>query len=402
MKIAHVVESLDPATGGLPAVACRLAAAQARLGHNVGLISYRQPGAEDQIRQMIHTVPGAELIEREELPAIPVLERFIGRSVRREMHRRLQGVEIVHLHGVWDPILKAGADTAHAANIPYIVAPHGMLDPWSLSQHRLKKQIALLMGYRTMLNRAAFLHVLNSDEAELIRPLGLTARAAVIPNGVDPQELAELPPPGTFAASHPALKGRPFILFLSRLHYKKGLDFLAKAFACVARVNRSAQLVIAGPDEGARAGFEADIRGAGLSDRVHLVGPLYGREKYAALRDAACFCLPSRQEGFSMAILEAMGCGTPVVISDACHFPEVFQRGAGFVVPLDPKAISDAISRILDDDGLQRRTGNAGRAMVMGEYAWPRIAEQTIGEYEKARGGRIVCGRALAAITVPG
>jgi glycosyltransferase involved in cell wall biosynthesis len=388
MKIAHVVESLDPANGGPPVVASRLAAAQARLGHEVSLISYRQPGAEDQIRGMMKGVPGGELVRRDELPPAGRLDRVIGRAARREMRSRLTGMEVVHLHGVWDPILRAAADTARAAGIPYVVAPHGMLDPWSLSQRRLKKRIALLLGYRTMLNQAAFLHLLNRDEADLIRPLGLTARGVVIPNGIDPQEVAELPPGGSFTASHPVLQERPFILFLSRLHHKKGLDFLAQAFARVAAQDHNVQLVVAGPDGGARAAFEAEIRSAGLVDRVYLVGPLYGKEKYAALRDAACFCLPSRQEGFSVAILEALACGTPVVISDACHFPEVAERGAGVVVPLDADAISQAILRILSDETLRQRMGEAGRATVLAEFTWPVIAEQSISEYEKLSDSR--------------
>jgi glycosyltransferase involved in cell wall biosynthesis len=385
MKIAHVVVSLDPAAGGPPIVAARLAAAQARLGHDVRLISYRQPQATDRIEKMIAAAAGGELLKRDDLPPPSKLERIFAAQARHDLPQRFEGFDVIHLHGVWDPILKAAADAARTRGIRYVVAPHGMLDPWSLSQSRLKKRIALTLGYRAMLNGAAFLHLLNHDEADLIRPLGLTAQNVVIPNGIDPEEFADLPQAGAFRAVHPELRDDPYILFLSRLHYKKGLDHLAQSFAILARQQPVVRLVVAGPDDGARATFEDDIRASGLTDRVHIVGPLYGRDKYAAFRDAACFCLPSRQEGFSIAILESLACGTPVVISDACHFPEVAERGAGEVVTLDSTNIAKALQTVVSNNGTRERMSAAARAMVQHEYTWPAIAQQTITAYNRAR-----------------
>jgi len=391
MKIAHVVVSLDPAAGGPPIVAARLAAAQARLGsagsggHEVRLISYRQPHAETRIEKMLAEVPGASLLKRDEIGEYSRTERFFARGARRALAERATAIDVFHLHGVWDPILKAAAGAARAAGVPYVVAPHGMLDPWSLSQRRLKKRVALALGYRSMLNDAAFLHLLNRDEADLIRPLGLQSNGVVIPNGIDPDQLQDLPPLGAFRAAHPELRDDPYVLFLSRLHYKKGLDFLADAFAQVVRQQPDARLVVAGPDDGARADFEQRVQRAGLNGRVHVVGPLYGPDKYAAFRDASCFCLPSRQEGFSVAILEAMACGTPVVISDACHFPEVATAGAGAIVPLSADAVAAALEPILADPSRREQMGARGREMVLRDYTWPRVAEQMIGAYERVR-----------------
>lgn len=383
MKIAHVIRSLDPSAGGPPLVAARLATAQACLGHDVKIIAYTIPHAAEHIIQMIGTAPGAEKLERDELPPPTRLELLSARTARRELINRLSGIDILHFHGVWDPLLKATADIARKRGIPYIVAPHGMLDPWSLSQRRLKKQVALALGYRAMLNDAAFLHLLNRDEADLLRPLKLTAQSEIIPNGVSPQDLAHLPARGEFRSAHPELGTSPFILFLSRLHYKKGLDYLADAFKALVTKHSDVRLVVAGPDDGARSAFEDQIP-PGLKTRVHVIGPIFGHEKYAAFRDAACFCLPSRQEGFSMAILEAMACGTPVVISTHCHFPEVTGAGAGEVVPLETPAITEALSRVLSDTAARDRMGTAGQAMVHDHYTWPRIAQQTIVAYERA------------------
>ena len=191
-----------------------------------------------------------------------------------------------------------------------------------------------------LLNRSAFLHVLNSDEGRLLEQLRLTCPLEVIPNGVYFDEIGSASD-GDFFANTFGFSGSNVVLFLSRLHYKKGLDHLAAAFAILHQSHPEAHLVVAGPDGGAQDDFVNQVSRLRLSERVHVIGPLYGKDKYAAMRSAACFCLPSRQEGFSVAILEqVMACRLPVVISEACHFPEVAENGAGRIVALDPPAIA--------------------------------------------------------------
>jgi glycosyltransferase involved in cell wall biosynthesis len=257
-----------------------------------------------------------------------------------------------------------------------------VLDPYSLSQKRMKKRLAMLLGCRAMLNQAAFLHTLNADEARLIEPLRLACPVKVIPNGVFPQAFDQLPSAGTFRAQHrDALGDHPFIVFLSRLHHKKGLDYLADAFAIVARQHADARLVVVGPDEGALEPFVAQLDRLGIRNRVLITGALYGQDKLAALVDAACFCLPSRQEGFSMAITEAMACGKAVVISGQCHFPEVAEHAAGEVLPLDAQRFGEALALLLGNPERARAMGQAGRALVMSRYTWPAVARQTIEHY---------------------
>jgi glycosyltransferase involved in cell wall biosynthesis len=169
------------------------------------------------------------------------------------------------------------------------------------------------------------------------------------------------------------------------LHYKKGLDYLADAFRAVAARHPDAHLVVVGPDGGARADFEDRVKAAGLTDRVHVLGPVSAAEKWDALAGAACFCLPSRQEGFSMAILEALAARVPAVVSDACHFPEVAERAAGEVVPLNAAAVAAALDRVLADADGRRRMGENGRCLVEEKYTWARVAEISVAAYERAR-----------------
>lgn len=384
MKILHVISSLDPASGGPPRIALRLAAASAQLEHNVTILSYDTPSARTQIEQEIAEVPGASLLRRITLPAPDRFERLFALRAGKELNKVVANFDMIHVHNIWDSINRQAFTVARKQGVPYAILANGMLDPWSLQQKSWKKRLALSLGIRQMLNRAAFLHVGNLDEKIGVERLGLLAPVEIIPNGINPQEFDPLPEQGQFYAAHPELNGQPFVLFLSRLHYKKGLDYLAAAYVKIAPHHPMVHLVVAGPDDGARESFEREIHAAGLRERVHVVGPIYGRERFHILRDAACFCLPSRQEGFSIAILEAMACGTPVVISQNCHFPEVAESGAGEVVPLEVPAIASALDRVLSDGALRARMGTAGQALVHRQYTWPQVARQTLAAYERA------------------
>lgn len=385
MKILHLISSLDPANGGPPRVAIGLSAALAGLGHEICLASLIGGSRSIEIERSMQSIPGADRVNRTELPApCDLFDAMTVRTVRQPLAELLSQCDFLHIHGVWDPILRVGAAMARRHRRSYCVTPHGMLDPWSLAQKRLKKRVALILGYRRMLQDAAFLHVLNVDEARLLAPLKLRCPSHVIPNGVFLEEIDPLPARGLFQAANPQLQSRPFVLFLSRLHYKKGLDYLADAFALTARRHPDVQLVVAGPDGGEAGPFRNRITMLGLADRVHIVGPIYGTKKYEAMVDAAVFCLPSRQEGFSMAITEAMACGTPVVISEACHFPEVADAGAGIIVPLNPARIADAVDRCLSNPELRYSMGLAGRRLVHGKYTWPVIAARMIDAYASA------------------
>ncbi len=141
-------------------------------------------------------------------------------------------------------------------------------------------------------------------------------------------------------------------------------------------------MVVAGSDDGYKGEFERMIAGHGLGERTHLVGPVYGDDKLAAFNDAACFCLPSRQEGFSIAVTESLACGTPAVVSEDCHYPEVGEVGAGAVTKLDAKAVAEGLRRVLAGD--RGAMGEAGRRLVRERFNWPAVAKTTLEAYGRA------------------
>jgi len=382
MRIVHVIESLDPSRGGPQAVAIRLSAAQAMLGHETHLLAWDIPEKREEIQRSLDGIPGSDLVTTH----CPVPSGKLDSILAKPMLQALSKIDkpdVLHLHAVWPPMLIQVAKWARKQGVPYVVMPHGMLHTWSLSQSKWKKKIALALAYRSMLKNASFFHVLNEEEEREVGKLNFGPPLEIIPNGVFLEELEPLPEPGVFRANHPEIGDGPFALFLSRLHYKKGLDYLIDGFAIALKQCPKASLVIVGPDGGELEPSKQRAQSLGISDKVHFTGPVYGNEKIQAYVDAACFCLPSRQEGFSMAILEALATGTPVVISDQCFFDEVQQVDAGKVITLDAQQVGQAMLTYLAGNSVQALTGQAAIELIKSSYTWQKIAEKSIALYER-------------------
>jgi glycosyltransferase involved in cell wall biosynthesis len=380
LHVLHVVASLESVSGGPPMVVSRLAAAQAALDVEVTILSSVPRPGQDTVIPGLRRLPGGEKVTLELVPGDGLIEDLTARRAGRVARRLVKQADIVHLAGVWDPILLAAAREARRADIPYCVAPHGMLDPYALTQSRLKKRLALMAGVRAMLNKASFLQTLNRAERTRMSPLALIPQPEIIPNGISFEEFAELPPSDEFHRSHPELRGEPYILFMGRLHLIKGLDYLADAFAIVARQIAPLRLVMAGPDAGYKDEFARRITELGVADRVHFVGPLYERPKLAALAGASLFCQPSRQEGFSIAITEALAAGVPCVVTEECRFPEIAELDIGAVTPLDSEAIATGLIGVLGRND-RERIGARGRELVKSAYTWPLVARRSIEIY---------------------
>ncbi|MBL8267856.1 glycosyltransferase [Steroidobacter sp.] len=381
MNIVHAVETINPVAGGPVKSASSLAAAQSLLGHKVVLVCYRESEHAEFETLLRRGLPGEAGVEIHGVHDSRI-ERFQARSAARSFERLARSADVIHVHGVWRPFTLAAATAALQARRKLVISPRGMLDPWSLRQKRLKKWLALQLVWRRVLDQASFVHALNEDEAALLEPLRLKSECRVFPNGAFPELFEKLPASELFLKRVPGLKGRRYVLFLSRLHHKKGLDYLVDAFATVAGVVPDVDLVIAGPDEGAERDTQRRVEALGLRARVHFVGLLNGAEKLAAISGAASFCLPSRQEGFSMAIIEALSCSVPVVISEQCHFPEVASAGAGKVVQLSGGEVAAALLSYLQDDAARQQAALAARKLARDHYSWHQIARRMTGAYE--------------------
>ena len=381
LRILHVISRLDPSDGGPPMALSRLAGTQAQFGVQVTIAALEPTMNRNDILTIYHPVTGFDKIVIEYLSRGTVLERLLARQAGTRLTFLSDNHDVTHIHGIWRPHLLEATRAARRVGRPYVISPHGMLSTWSLRQKKLKKHVALSLGWRTALEQAAFVHVLNQDEEEAVTTLCTPKKLVMLPNGISLDELTGQPDTEAVWNRFPQLRGIPYIVFVGRLHHSKGLDILANAFAQVARAIEEIQLVVMGPEFGAGDAFYAQIRQLSIQSRVHVLGGIYGADKITLLQHAACFCLPSRQEGFSMAIIEAMAIGLPVVVSDACHFPEVASEGAGQVVKLNADAFAQAILRVLMDDALRARQGTKARELAHSRYQWNSIAQEFIQAY---------------------
>lgn len=384
MRIAHVIPGLDPATGGPPAVLFRMAAAQAALGHDVLVFGKRKPERHQVVVDFYNQVRGIDAVEIVELDEQP---SKVADLLSTEMPRALKArapFDVVHIHAVWEGSLVRVASWCRRSATPYVIRPAGMLDVWSLKRRRLKKRIALTLFHGRMIAGAGAIQALNAHERDTVDLLGYARRIEVIPNGVFLDEIERPVDASAFRDPHPSLGDSPYVLFLSRLHYKKGLDILAEAWTRVSPDFPDHKLVVAGPREDDSIDrLTRRLEQADLAHTLVVPGEVYGDAKTGAFKGARCFVLPSRQEGFSVAITEALALGTPVVVSRDCHFPEVTEVSAGIETSLDPADVAGALARMLSDDDLRRRAGEAGATLVRDRFTWPRIAEQTIRLYQR-------------------
>jgi glycosyltransferase involved in cell wall biosynthesis len=211
---------------------------------------------------------------------------------------------------------------------------------------------------------------------------------ALVPNGVDLRPFEGLPARAELEGRHPELRGKFLLLFLGRLHAKKGLDLLSAAVAELARGAPELHVLLAGRDEGAGAGFLESLRGAGLRDRVTCLGHVAGEAAGRAWGAADAFVLPSYSEGFSMAVLEALAARRPVLITTACHFPDVATAGAGLVVEPTREGVTEGLRGLLALSARERvAMGQAGRRLVEARFTWPIQARTLDGVYRWVVGG---------------
>ena len=253
----------------------------------------------------------------------------------RQQARQLVGrADVLHGHGFYVGTNWLLGKEARRQQKPLVYHAHGFFEPWILNRSRWKKRIVHWLFEDSNFRHVRLWRALTEKEAGQIRSQGLKASIVVVPVGIDPNayevphqsgEAIETPLAGTLT------KSKPRLLFVSRLHPKKGLDLLLPAWAALGDLAQEWELVIAGPDEGGYAAtVDSAIRQLGLEHSVRRVGKVSHETKVKLLKSADLFVLPSHSEGFTSAILEAMAVGLPVVATKACNFPELFRAGGGW------------------------------------------------------------------------
>ena len=311
--------------------------------------------------------------------------------------------ELLHLQHLWMYPSVAVHRWHRRTGRPYLVTANGMLEPWTLSRSKWIKRAAALCYENRMLRSAASLQANTEKEAADFRAYGLRNPICLIPNGVALPELSSSEPLRQRSG------GPRVLLFLGRLHPKKGLVNALRAWAEVmgeeARgTGREAwQFVIAGWDQGGHGdelkalcrelGLDYSDNPSGNSDSaspapVIFNGPAFGKEKDALMRKAEAFILPSFSEGLPMAVLEAWAYGIPVLMTDHCNLPEGFAAGAAIRIGTEVPGIAGGLRELFQGSpGDLEAMGGAGRTLVEEQFTWPKVAAQMKEVYEWMLGG---------------
>jgi glycosyltransferase involved in cell wall biosynthesis len=297
--------------------------------------------------------------------------------------------DMVHVHGLWNFPATVAARAAREAGIPYVITPHGMLDRWALRKSRLKKTIFGVLFERKNLLAASGLHFLNAEEAEEAKDYRLSSPVFILPNGVHAERFTRLPDRTSFERRYPQCRTKILALFLGRLHPKKGFDLLLPALSRAAASIPELHLLIAGPDEGGYMNVLLEmVKRNNLLERITFMGMVQGSIKLEALGAADFFVLPSYQEGDSVAVKEAMASRLPVVITPACHFPEIKAFNAGLVVQPNEDELCQALETLASGKCDRTLMGTNAVHLVTDRYTWPKIIERLLRIYEDILAGK--------------
>lgn len=376
----QVMSHLDPQFGGIAATVPQLCrATEADGGYRCPIVGFCNP------------VELGQLSENERLQVIQFppdrLGWMVNMGMRQQLKQLFRSAQGVHIHGIWETHCTVASGIARSCKTPYIISAHGMLDDWALTHKRLKKALYAALLETNNLQRAACLRALTRDEVTDYRRIGLRTPVAVVPSGVQAPEGVT---GDVFWEAFPQLAGKRVVLFMGRLHPKKGLPLLLQAWHRAAESRgEDSHLVIAGPDSDNLLGTLRQMtEDLNLRDSVTFAGMLKDERKWSALAAAELFVLPSFSEGFSVAVLEALAMGLPAIVSSPCHFPEITEANCGWVIEPETHALELALREYLQMRPSELACmGERARGLIERRFTWPVIGRQMEEVYSWLQGG---------------
>jgi glycosyltransferase involved in cell wall biosynthesis len=390
-NILHVVPYMHPSTGGPPVVVENFVAEASRLGHSSEIISTTKfcRGDEGSLKARLEQLaPTTFLTELETIP-------FVSRSASAVIDAHVRRADLVHVHTLWRPLNVAARYACSRHDRPYVFMPHGMLDPYSLSVKALKKSLYLRFFESRNMACAQRMIYTTSEEERLAALSGvrlppgevvqLGARASSTPT--DDLRLH-------FLTRYPHAEGKRRLLFLGRLHHKKGLDRILNSLHRVKQAIPDVLLMVVGTGE---PKYEEHIRqlvsSSSLNDHVLFTGHLDGELKWASFAASELFLLPSRQENFALTVAEAMQMGVPVVITDKVNtWPYVEEAGAGLVLADLDALLPRAIQTLLTDQASRKKMAVQGSRYARDRLTWHASAQKLLACYDQVLLGRSASG----------
>ncbi|WP_163710565.1 glycosyltransferase [Mangrovibacterium lignilyticum] len=341
MRVLHIIATLDQSGGGpslsVPSTCIQLA----KLGVSVEIIC--RPSKSPV------TVPEVENLK----------VRFLNitRLIHLAKKLKKEDVDLIHLQQIWDPYIHIMAYAARIKQIPYLITPRGMLEPWILNRHPLKKKLAMLLYQDEDIKQSIAIHTTCQKEKENIQAIGYQNRTIVIPNGLDMEKVTQTK----------EFYGTKKLIFLSRIHEKKGIEILLSAW-----------------DELDHQGWTLEIAGEGDPNYVEylkrkieqkptknafLVGPKYGKEKWKFLTSGDVFVLPTHSENFGNVVIESLSVGVPVITTTGTPWEELRTHDCGWWIELETAKLKSAIEEAINTDNDKlKQMGRNGLELVHQKY----------------------------------
>lgn len=389
MKLLRLIRSLNPAGGGPMEGVRQITPHLTALGASTSVASLDPPDApwfrDDPLRAVgLGPVNG-------------------GYGYRRGLPTRIRALagqhDAVIIHGMWQYHAFATWRALRSSNIPYFVYPHGMLDPWFKRTYPLKhlKKWAYWpwADYRVLRDATAVLFTTEQERLLARESFWLyRANEVVVGYGTSAPPSDAEAQRRAYLRRFPQLQGKRILLFMSRIHPKKGVDLLIEAFAAVAASDSRLQLVIAGPDQvGWQAALQQRAAALGIAERITWPGMLSGELKWGAFRCAELFCLPSHQENFGIVVAEALACGLPVAIAQPVNISaEVASTGAGLVHAPTAGGTTEALRRWLVLPGEEKaHMGRSAEQLFRARFDLASVAHNLLPVLESAIKDQPVC-----------
>lgn len=369
MKVAHVVPGLAARTGGTAAGAVEAALALEAAGvrstiFTTDLRGSASSGLGGGIQP--HELPsGADGVDLRIARARRPHRLAYSPALRRSLRAALMDYDVVDVHSLYLYPQYAAFHEAARAGLPYVISPHGALDPYLRARGRGRKLLMHALWQRRALERAAAIRLTADEEATLVEDVAPHVPRFVVPNGVDWSAYQRLPRGDLFRARHLDGHSGPVVMYLGRLARKKGLDILIRSLARL-DPETGAVLAIVGPDdEGLKPALEALARELSVEDRVRFVDMVTGDDRLAALAAADVWALPSRAENFAIALAEALAAGVATVVSSAVNIADDVRAADAAVIcePTVPE-LTSALRALLADDTRRAQLGANARSFA--------------------------------------